>query len=131
MNLETLDAEQRAAVTSSERATLVHAQVGSGKTTVLVHRAAYLHVVHGVPLDQIAILTFTNRAANEIRERLDALLGRETTANERWLVGTFHAVAAALLRRALPVDRVGHTRSFRILDEDAATILDGVWPRGI
>ena len=119
-SLRALDPEQRAAVLSSERATLVHAQVGSGKTTVLVHRAAYLHVVHGVPLEQIAILTFTNRAASELRQRLDALLGRETTDREHWLVGTFHAVAAALLRCALPVDRVGHTRAFSILDDEGA-----------
>lgn len=119
-SLRALDPDQRAAVLSSERATLVHAQVGSGKTTVLVHRAAYLHVVHGVPLEQIAILTFTNRAASELRQRLDALLGRATTDGERWIVGTFHAVAAALLRRALPVDRVGRTHAFSILDDEAA-----------
>ncbi len=119
-SLRALDPDQRAAVLASERATLVHAQVGSGKTTVLVHRAAYLHVVHGVPLEQIAILTFTNRAASELRQRLGAVLGRETTDGERWTVGTFHAVAAALLRRALPVDRVGHTRAFSILDDEAA-----------
>ena len=122
-SLRALDPDQRAAVLSSDRATLVHAQVGSGKTTVLVHRAAHLHVVHGVPLEQIAILTFTNRAASELRIRLDALLGRETTERERWLVGTFHAVAAVLLRRALPVERVGrvgHTRAFSILDDDDA-----------
>ena len=119
-SLLALDPDQRAAVLSCDRATLVHAQVGSGKTTVLVHRAAYLHVVCGVPLDQLAILTFTNRAAGELRQRLDALLGRTTTNHERWLVGTFHAVASALLRRVLPVERVGHTRQFTILDEDAA-----------
>lgn len=120
MILDALDPDQRDAVLANERATIVHAQVGSGKTTVLVHRAAYLHTVHGVPLEQIAILTFTNRAAAELHQRLDALLGRETTQSERWLVGTFHAVAATLLRRALPVDRVGYTRAFSILDEEAA-----------
>ncbi len=122
-SLLALDPDQRAAVLSCDRATLVHAQVGSGKTTVLVHRAAYLHVVCGVPLDQIAILTFTNRAAGELRQRLDALLGRTTTDRDRWLVGTFHSVASALLRRVLPVDRVGHTRHFTILDDDAAVEL--------
>jgi superfamily I DNA/RNA helicase len=119
-SLQALDPDQRDAVLARDRATLVHAQVGSGKTTVLVHRAAYLHLVLGVPLEQIAILTFTNRAAAELHERLDVLLGRETTERERWLVGTFHGVAAALLRRALPVDRVGHTRGFSILDEQDA-----------
>lgn len=119
-SLLALDPDQRAAVLSRDHATLVHAQVGSGKTTVLVHRAAYLHVVCGVPLERIAILTFTNRAAAELGQRLDALLGRATTSDERWLVGTFHSVASALLRRALPVARVGRTRRFTILDEDAA-----------
>ncbi|HEY4055149.1 MAG TPA: ATP-dependent helicase [Kofleriaceae bacterium] len=115
-----LDPDQRAAVLSGDRATLVHAQVGSGKTTVLVHRVAYLHVACGVPLEQIAVLTFTNRAAAEIRSRLDAVLGRATSERERWLVGTFHSAASALLRCSLPVERVGHTRHFTILDDDAA-----------
>lgn len=115
-----LDPDQRAAVLADEPATLVHAQVGSGKTTVLVHRAAHLHLGRGVPLERIAIVTFTNRAAAELRTRLDALLGRATTDRECWLVGTFHAVASALLRRVLPCDRVGHTRRFAILDDDQA-----------
>ncbi|HEY4178735.1 MAG TPA: ATP-dependent helicase [Kofleriaceae bacterium] len=115
-----LDPDQRAAVLTSDRSTLIRAQVGSGKTTVLVHRAAYLHLVCGVPIDQLAILTFTTRAAAEIRRRLDAVVGRATTDRECWLVGTFHAVASALLRRSLPVDRIGHTRRFTILDDEAA-----------
>jgi superfamily I DNA/RNA helicase len=119
-SLRALDQDQRDAILSTDHATIVHAQVGSGKTTVLVHRAAYLHLVRGVPLEQIAILTFTNRAALELQQRLDALLGRATTEGERWLVGTFHAVAAKLLRRALPVECVGYTRAFSILDEEAA-----------
>ena len=110
--LRALDPDQRAAVLATEPETLVRAQVGSGKTTVLVHRAAYLHLVRGVPLERIAIVTFTNRAADELRTRLDALLGRSTTHGECWLVGTFHGVASALLRRA--------ARSFTILDDEQA-----------
>ena len=111
MNCDALDPDQRAAVLAIEPATLVHAQVGSGKTTVLVHRAAHLHLVRGVPLERMAIITFTNRAAVELRTRLDALLGRTTSDRECWMMGTFHAVAAALLRR---------TRRFTILDDDQA-----------
>ena len=106
-----------------DRAVLVHAQVGSGKTTVLVHRAAYLHAVRGVPLAELAILTFTVRAAAEVRARLDALLGRVTSPGEGWLIGTFHGVASALLRRTLPVERLGYTRGFAILDDDEAVAL--------
>lgn len=119
-SLRALDPDQRAAVLAPEPATLVRAQVGSGKTTVLVHRAAYLHLACGVPLERIAIVTFTNRAAAELRARLDALLGRETSDDERWLVGTFHAVASALLRRALPAAGPGNTRRFAILDDEQA-----------
>lgn|GEM_PF-2985019 len=111
-SLRALDPDQRAAVLATERETLVRAQVGSGKTTVLVHRAAYLHLVCGVPLERIALVTFTNRAADELRTRLDALLGRSTTPGECWLVGTFHGVASALLRRT--------ARSFTILDDEQA-----------
>lgn len=121
--LAALDPAQQAAVVCAERATLVHAQVGSGKTTVLVHRAAYLHAVRGVPLARIALLTFTTRAAAELRARLDAALGRATSARERPLVGTFHGVACALLRQALPIEQLGYTRGFTILDDDAAAAL--------
>lgn len=118
--LDALDPEQRAAVLAPEPSTLVRAQVGSGKTTVLVHRAAYLHLACGVPLEHVAIVTFTNRAAAELRTRLDALLGRATSDAECWLVGTFHGVASALLRRALPATGPGPTRRFTILDDEEA-----------
>jgi superfamily I DNA/RNA helicase len=121
--LGALDPAQQAAVLTDDPSTLVWAQVGSGKTTVLVHRALHLHLVGGVPLDRIAILTFTTRAADELRVRLDELVGRPTTTDERWLVGTFHAVALALLRRVLPLAPVGHRPDFTVLDEDAVLAL--------
>ena len=121
--MRALDPAQQAAVLADEPAALVRAQVGSGKTTVLVHKALYLHLVRGVPLEQLAILTFTTKAADELRVRLDALVGRVTTAHERWLMGTFHAVAAALLQRVLPLAQVGHRVDFTVLDEDAAVAL--------
>ncbi|MEZ4402418.1 MAG: ATP-dependent helicase [Kofleriaceae bacterium] len=121
--LAALDPDQRAAVLSDEPAALVRAAVGSGKTTVLVHKAAYLHVVGGVPLAELAVLTFTTKAADELRARLDELLGRATTPAERWLVGTFHAVALALLDRVLPVAHLGYRAGLAVLDEDAVAEL--------
>ncbi len=121
--LAALDPAQQAAVLADDPAALVRAQVGSGKTTVLVHKALHLHLVGGVPLDQLAILTFTTKAAAELRARLDEVLGRVTTAAERWLMGTFHGVALALLQRVLPIEQVGHRRDFTVLDEDAAVAL--------
>jgi hypothetical protein len=121
--LAALDPAQQAAVLAEDRAAVVHAHVGSGKTTVLIHKAMYLHLVRGVPLDAIAVVTFTNRAADELRARLDELAGRATTPDERWLVGTFHGVACTLLRRALPIEHLGYRRDFEVLDDDAVDAL--------
>ncbi len=121
--LAALDPMQQAAVLADDRAALVRAAVGSGKTTVLVHKAAYLHVVVGVPLAELAIVTFTTKAADELRARLDELLGRPTTPAERWLIGTFHAVALALLQRVLPVDQLGYRPDVAVLDEDGVAAL--------
>ncbi len=121
--LGALDPAQQAAVLADEPAALVRAQVGSGKTTVLIHKALHLHLVCGVPLQQLAILTFTTKAADQLRVRLDELVGRVTTPGERWLMGTFHAVAVALLQRVLPLEAVGHRPDFTVLDEDAVVAL--------
>ena len=121
--LDGLDAAQRAAVVATDRIALVRAHVGSGKTTVLVHKLVHLHLVEGVPLDQIAVLTFTTQAAAELHARLDALVGRATRDDERWLMGTFHAVARGLLARALPIERLGYGRDFAVLDDDAHAAL--------
>lgn len=117
--LRPLNAAQLQAVLSEEPHLSVRAQVGSGKTTVLVHKVLYLHLGLGVPLREIAVLTFTTKAALEIRARLGALEPRalqdpEATA---WM-GTFHAVAHRLLRGALPLERLGFSPGFRVLDED-------------
>lgn len=120
--LAALDPMQQAAVLADDRAALVRAAVGSGKTTVLVHKAAYLHVVGGVPLAELAIVTFTTKAADELRARLDELLGRPTTPAERWLIGTFHAVALALLQRAQR-DAPDGRAPIAVLDEDGVAAL--------
>ena len=99
------------------RAVLVNAAVGSGKTTVLIAKALYEHAVCGVPLREMAVLTFTNKAADEIRERMRAAdpdAGDEETA---WF-GTFHSVALRLLQQALPVGELGFTPAFTVLAPD-------------
>lgn len=99
------------------RAVLVNAAVGSGKTTVLIAKALYEHAARGVPLREMAVLTFTNKAADEIRERMRAAdpdAGDEETA---WF-GTFHSVALRLLQQVLPVGELGFTPSFTVLAPD-------------
>jgi superfamily I DNA/RNA helicase len=120
-SLAQLDPAQLAAVLSDDRSVLVRAAVGSGKTRVLVHRVLYLHRVRGVPLRKMAVLTFTNRAADEIRGRLLAM-SRGTEAlvpDDLRLTGTFHGVARTLLASALPVERTGYRSDFAVLDDDA------------
>ena len=116
-SLARLDPQQQRAVLSPDRRLLVRAQVGSGKTTVLVHRVLWLHEVEGLPLDRIAILTFTNKAAEEMKSRIREL-GRDLAPSfeDFWLTGTFHGVSRALLARALPVQQLERTPRFRIVD---------------
>lgn len=116
-SLRTLDGAQLAAVLSDEESLLVRAPVGSGKTTVLCHKVLYLHFVCGVPLRQMVVLTFTNRAAAEIRARLEAIAERPLPREELWLIGTFHGVARALLSRVLPVGQLGYGADFTVLDQ--------------
>ncbi|MCE9579422.1 MAG: ATP-dependent helicase [Deltaproteobacteria bacterium] len=125
-----LDPAQQAAVLDDAPAALVRAQVGSGKTTVLVHKALYLHLVRGVPLDQIAVVTFTTRAADELRARLEELAERPVAPDERWLMGTFHGVACTLLHRALPIEHLGYRPDFAVLDDDASDALVAALVRG-
>jgi superfamily I DNA/RNA helicase len=120
-SLAGLDPAQLSAVLSDDRSMLVRAAVGSGKTRVLVHRVVYLHRVCGVPLREMAVLTFTNRAADEIRARIVSL-SRGAAAlvpDDLWLTGTFHGVARTLLSSTLPVERTGYRSDFTVLDDDA------------
>jgi DNA helicase-2/ATP-dependent DNA helicase PcrA len=109
--LSDLTPEQRAAVEHVDGPLIVVAGPGSGKTRVIARRVAYLVLRRGVPAWSVLAITFTNKAADEMRSRIDALLagaGRPT-------VSTFHSFCARTLRRYAPIDR---TADFSIYDED-------------
>jgi DNA helicase-2/ATP-dependent DNA helicase PcrA len=111
-----LNDAQRSAVEHSEGPLLLLAGAGSGKTKTLTHRIAYLVAEKGVATSSILAVTFTNKAAREMRERLALLLGEN--ANNRsfmpWM-GTFHSVCVRLLR--MEGEHIGIPRSFVILDD--------------
>lgn len=109
-----LDPDQQAAVTTTEGPVLVVAGPGSGKTRVLTHRVAYLIATGRARPDQIFAVTFTNKAAREVKERLQGLLG--TGSAELVAAGTFHSACARILRRY--GGRLGLDPAFTIYDED-------------
>lgn len=109
--IDTLNPEQREAVEHFEGPLLVLAGAGSGKTRVLTTRIAHLVEEHGVAPERILALTFTNKAAGEMRDRVRALLGRDPQG--MW-AGTFHAIGARMLRRDAP--RLGWSPGFAIRD---------------
>jgi len=111
--LETLNEEQRAAVTAPIGPILVLAGAGSGKTRVLTHRAAWLILERGVSPHGLMAVTFTNKAASEMRGRIETLLGMP--ADALW-IGTFHGLSHRMLRRHWREARL--PQSFQILDED-------------
>ncbi|GIX39994.1 MAG: DNA helicase [Silanimonas sp.] len=111
--LDGLNAAQREAVSAPPGHCLVLAGAGSGKTRVLTHRIGWLHAVEGVPLHGILAVTFTNKAAQEMRQRIAATLGIEPRG--LW-VGTFHGIAHRLLR--LHWQEAGLPEGFQILDAD-------------
>jgi DNA helicase II / ATP-dependent DNA helicase PcrA len=107
-----LNEPQRAAVRHGEGPLLVLAGAGSGKTRVLTHRIAYLLATGAVRPGEILAITFTNKAAAEMRERVEALVGR--SARAMW-VTTFHSACARMLRA--DAERLGYARTFTIYDE--------------
>src|SRR2546427_7055637 len=111
--LDPLNPEQRAAVTHGDGPLLILAGAGSGKTRVLTHRVAYLIRDLAVPASAILAVTFTNKAAKEMRERLHRLVRKERPAE--LTLGTVPGVCARLPRRGGP--GVGIDRSFAIYDQ--------------
>src|SRR6187402_1577077 len=111
--LDGLNPAQREAVSADPGHTLVLAGAGSGKTRVLTHRIGWLNEVHGVPAHGIFAVTFTNKAAAEMRGRVEALLQHGTRG--AW-IGTFHGIAHRLLR--LHYAEAGLPQGFQILDSE-------------
>ena len=110
---DTLNAEQREAVFHTEGPLLILAGAGSGKTRVLTHRIAYLIEEKGINPWNILAITFTNKAAGEMRERVDDIVG---FGSESIWVSTFHSTCVRILRRH--IDRLGHDNNFTIYDSD-------------
>ncbi len=111
MNLSTLNTEQKKAVLSEDGALLVLAGAGSGKTRVLTSRIAYLIQQENIAPWRILAFTFTNKAAQEMKDRVASEWGNPVDA--MW-IGTFHSICSRILRR--DIDRLGYERNFTIYD---------------
>ena len=117
--LEELNPKQKEAVMQTEGPCLVIAGAGSGKTKVLTYKISYLMKEKNVKPWNILAITFTNKAANEMKERVQALVG--DAINDIWL-GTFHSICVRILRKF--IDRIGFDHSFAIFDSsDQKTLI--------
>ena len=117
--IEGLNDKQKEAVLATEGPCLVIAGAGSGKTKVLTHKIAYLISEKGVKPYNILAITFTNKAASEMKQRVEKLVG--DVAQEMWM-GTFHSICVRILRRF--IDRIGFDTSFLIFDtSDQKTVV--------
>jgi DNA helicase II / ATP-dependent DNA helicase PcrA len=116
--LENMNPQQQEGIQAVDGPVLLLAGAGSGKTRVITHRIAYLIQERGVPADSILAVTFTNKAAKEMADRVDKILGHTSLAKP--MLATFHSFCVRVLRRdieAMRVNGVGLTRTFAIYDE--------------
>jgi len=129
--LDKLNPQQREGVEAVDGPVLILAGAGSGKTRVITHRIAYLIDQRGAAPDSILAVTFTNKAAGEMAERVDKLIGHGSLAKP--LISTFHSFCVRLLRRDIEALRIGNdglTRSFAIYDEtDQQAVVKAVMRR--
>ena len=117
--ISSLNDKQKEAVLATEGPCLVIAGAGSGKTKVLTHKIAYLMAERYVKPWNILAITFTNKAANEMKERVQKLVGN--AVNDMW-IGTFHSICVRILRKF--IDRIGYDTSFIIFDtSDQKTVI--------
>ena len=122
---DTLNEQQKEAVFTTEGPLLLLAGAGSGKTRVITHRAAYLIEEMGVNPYHIMAITFTNKAAGEMRERIDDMVGY---GSESIWVSTFHSTCVRILRRY--IDRIGFDTNFTIYDtDDQKTVMKDICKR--
>ena len=122
---DTLNAQQKKGVFTTEGPVLILAGAGSGKTRVLTHRVAYLLEECGVNPYHILAITFTNKAAGEMRERIDNMVG---FGSESIWVSTFHSTCVRILRRY--IDRLGYDTNFSIYDaDDQKTVMKDICKR--
>lgn len=120
--LSGLNKEQQQAVKATNGPLLIMAGAGSGKTRVLTHRIAYLMVEKEVSPYNILAITFTNKAAREMKDRIKAMMGKDAEAI--W-ISTFHSMCVRILRR--DIDRIGYSRNFTILDpSDQLSVIKGI-----
>src|SRR5690625_188648 len=117
-----LNKEQQEAVKHTDGALLIMAGAGSGKTRVLTHRIAYLLSEKDVSPRNILAITFTNKAAREMKDRVNRLVGQ---GGDGMWVSTFHSMCVRILRR--DIDRIGYSRNFTILDSgDQLTVIKNI-----